>query len=109
MNLIDSRWLKGLLATSRPEPAQQAQRIVAMQLHIVVPAKAGLIAVVLYFYFSSGAFSDVPSTYNLMLEILGLIFYIYVAGNFAAAAFFYFWNRFPPVIFQWLVFTLGIL
>jgi signal transduction histidine kinase len=109
MNLIDSRWLRGLLETSRPEPAQQAERIVAMQLHIVLPAKAGLIAVVLYYHFSSDAFLAGQSTYSLMLEILRTFFFIYVAGNFAAGLFFYFWHRFPPVLFQWLVFTLGIL
>jgi signal transduction histidine kinase len=109
MKLIDPRWLKGLLTTSRPEPAQQAERIVAMQLHIVLPAKAGLIAVVLYYHFSSAAVADVQSIYGLMLEILRPFFFIYVAANFAVGAFFYFWNRFPPAIFQWLVFTLGIL
>ena len=109
MKLFDSRWLKGLLATSRPEPAQQAERIVAMQLHIVLPAKAGLIAVVLYYFFSSGSFSEAPSIYGLMLELLRWYFSIYVAGNFVAALIFFFWRRFPPAIFQWLVFTLGIL
>ena len=38
--------MQGLL-TFRPEPEQQARRIVKMQLHIVLPAKVGIIAVIL--------------------------------------------------------------
>jgi signal transduction histidine kinase len=109
MNPFASRWWKGLLRTSRPEPAEQAARIAAMQLHIVLPAKAGLIAVVLYFQLSSAASLPEQSIYSLMLEILRWFFVVYVAGNCVAGGIFYSWRRFPPVIFQWLVFTLGIL
>ena len=109
MNLFASRWWEGLLRTSRQEPVEQAGRIAAMQLHIVLPAKAGLIAVVLYFHFSSSASLPEPSIYSLMLEILRWLFWVYAASNCVAGGIFYFWRRFPPAIFQWLVFTLGIL
>ena len=109
MNLFASQWWKGLLRTSRPEPVEQAERIAAMQFHIVLPAKAGLIAVVLYFQLSSGASMPEPSIYSLMLEILHWLFWIYVVSNCVAGGIFYAWRRFPPAIFQWLVFTLGIL
>ena len=49
MNLNAWRWIKGLnklLSTRQPEPARQAERIVAMQLHMVLPTKAGVVAVV---------------------------------------------------------------
>ena len=97
------------MLTSRPEPVEQAERIAAMQLHIVLPAKAGLIAVVLYFQLSSAAALPAQSIYSLMLEILRWIFVVYVASNCMAGGIFYSWRRFPPAIFQWLVFTLGIL
>jgi signal transduction histidine kinase len=64
---------------------------------------------VLYFQLTSAASLPVPSTYGLMLEILSWLFWIYVASNCVAGVIFYFWRRFPPAIFQWLVFTLGIL
>ena len=51
MKFIDWERLKGLrrlLATDRPEPTQQAERIVAMQRNVVLPSKAGVILVVLY-------------------------------------------------------------
>ena len=97
------------MRTSRPEPVEQAERIAAMQLHIVLPAKAGLIAVVLYFQLSSAATLPEQSIYSLMLEILRWIFVVYVASNCVAGGIFYSWRHFPPAIFQWLVFTLGIL
>ena len=39
--------LRRLLATDRPEPTQQAERIVAMQRDVVLPSKAGVFLVVL--------------------------------------------------------------
>ncbi len=101
--------VEGAVADLRPEPVEQAERIAAMQLHIVLPAKAGLIAVVLYFQLSSAAALPAQSIYSLMLEILRWIFVVYVASNCMAGGIFYSWRRFPPAIFQWLVFTLGIL
>ena len=43
MKLTERRWRRGLrqlLAAMRPEHAPQVQRIVSMQLHIVMPARA---------------------------------------------------------------------
>ncbi len=109
MNLFESKWWKGLLRTSRREPVEQAERIVAMQLHIVLPAKAGLVAVVYYFNATSGSLLQVQSTYSLMLDILSRVFCVYVGGNAIAGLIYCFWRRFPPAIFQWIVFTTGIL
>lgn len=97
------------MRTGRAEPVEQAERIAAMQLHIVLPAKAGLIVAVLYSQLSSAATLPEQSIYSLMLQILRWIFVIYVASNCMAGGIFYFWRRFPPAIVQWLVFTLGIL
>jgi signal transduction histidine kinase len=109
MNLFKSRWWKGLLRTPQPEPQQQAERIVAMQLHIVLPAKAGLIAVVLYSYLDFGGSLQGQTTYGLVVEMLRWIFFIFVAANAVAGVVFSCWRRFPPSVFQWIVFTLGIL
>ncbi len=109
MKFLDSRWRKGLL-TFRPEPEQQARRIVRMQTHVVLPAKAGIIAVMLYYVFTSGWTQEAPNTHDLALDFLRKYFLVYSACNISAiGAIFVYWKRFPPQLFQWLVFTLGLL
>jgi signal transduction histidine kinase len=108
MKFVDSRWLKGLL-TFRPEPEQQARRIVNTQLRIVLPAKAGIIAIVLFYVFHSDWSLETPSTYDIALAMLKKFFLIYCAFNLAISFFFILWRRFPPGLFQWLVFVLGLM
>ena len=95
--------------TFRPEPEQQARRIVNTQLHVVLPAKAGIIAVILYYVFSSGWSQESISEHDIALELLRKYFLIYSACNVGIGIFFIPWRRFPPGVFQWLVFTLGLL
>ena len=68
------QWLKKLLSTQQPEPTTQAEKIVAMQLQIVLPAKVGVIAVVIaYLYHSDwllGESSQVPSLHLIAIEML---------------------------------------
>ncbi len=109
MNLFNSRWWRALLRTSQPEPGQQAERIVAIQLHIVLPARLGLIAVVIYSNFLFDRNWQGQTTYGLVLETLQWIFFIYIAANALAGLVYCWWRHFPPAIFQWMVFTLGIL
>jgi signal transduction histidine kinase len=112
MKSIDWESLKGLrkmLATSRLKPTRQAERIVAMQLHIVFPARIGVIAVVLYFLSYSGWFSEVPTTRTVVMETLRGFFLAYILSNAIAGLVLGFWRRFPPGLFQWLVFILGLL
>ena len=100
--------MKGLL-TFRPEPAEQAQRIVNMQLRIVLPAKAGIIAVILAYVFTSGWTVETPSAHDVALDALRKYFLVYTACNVCIGALFANWRRFPPRLFQWLVFVLGLL
>jgi len=102
------RKLRWLLATDRPEPAQQAERIVAMQRDVVLPSKAGVFLVVLYYLFYSGWFEG-PTTRLVVLETLQNYFLFYLLGNFLGAVGFILWRRLPPGLFQWLAFTLGLL
>jgi signal transduction histidine kinase len=104
-----TKQLRKLLATDQPEPAQQAARIVAMQRDVVLPSKAGVILVVLYYYFYSGWFDDMPTTRSVVQGMLQGYFWIYVLCNVVAAALFASWRRLPPGLFQWLAFTLGLL
>ena len=100
--------MQGLLSF-RPEPEQQAQRIVNMQLRIVLPAKAGVIGVVLFYVFTSQWIQEAPSAHNVALDFLKRYFVIYSLCNLVAGAMFVKWRSFSPELFQWLVFTLGLL
>jgi signal transduction histidine kinase len=108
MKFLESRRAKGML-TFRPEPEQQARRIAKMQTHVVLPAKVGIIAVTLYYVFTSGWTQEAPNTHDLALDFLRKYFLVYSACNIGIGAIFVFWKRFPPQLFQWLVFTLGLL
>jgi signal transduction histidine kinase len=108
MKVLDSRWMKGLW-TFRPEPEQQARRIVRMQLHVVLPAKVGIIVVILWYVFTSQWTQEAPNTHDLALNFFRRYFLVYSACNLCVGAIFVNWRRFPYGLFQWLVFTLGLL
>src|SRR5208283_1945289 len=112
MKPLDWQTFKGLpklLATPPAEPPKQAERIVAMQLHIVLPVKVGLIVIALYYLFYSGWVSEELTTRWVVQQALQRFFLIYVACNAVASIVLLLWRRFPPGIFQWLVFALGLL
>ncbi len=97
------------MLTFRPEPEEQAQRIVNMQLRIVLPAKAGIIAVILAYVFTSGWTVEAPSAHDVALDYLRKYFLVYTACNVGIGALFLYRKRFPPRVFQWFVFVLGLL
>jgi signal transduction histidine kinase len=106
------QWLKtfpGLLSTPRPEPARQAERIVAVQRRFVLPVRIGALAVALYFIFSSDWFNGPPNTQTILVQTLRGFFLVYIVCNTIAAAFFFSWKHFPPGLFQWVAFVLGLL
>jgi signal transduction histidine kinase len=111
MKLLDRQWIQGLLkllAVPRSKPTRETERIVAMQLHIVLPAKIGVAVIALYYLFSDWSFVA-PSTYLVVLETLQKYFFVYILCNVAAGTVYCFWRRLPGGIFQWLVFTFGLL
>ena len=99
----------GLFAAPRPEPVRQAERIVAVQRRFVLPVRIGVLAVSLYFIFSADWVTDTPNTQTVVVQTLRSFFVVYIICNAIAAAFFYSWQRFPPGLFQWLAFVLGLL
>lgn len=106
------QWLKGfpaLLATPRPDPAVQAQRIISMQRRILLPVRTAVIAIVLYYFFSIDWGAGPPSIQTVVLETLRSFVWVYVACNVIAALIFFSWQRYPTGLFQWLVFILGLL
>jgi len=101
------RSLRGLLATGHPEPVHQAERIVGVLRDVVLPSKAGLSLVVLYYLFSSGWYDE--QTARLVLDTLKNFFLIYLLCNFVGAILLVSWRRLPPGLAQWIAFTLGLL
>ena len=100
--------LRWLLATDRPEPAQQAERIVVVQRDVVLPAKAGVGLVVLGYLLYYGWLEE-QSTRLVVLETIKHYSEVYLGCTLAGAFFFISWRKFPPGLFQWLAFTLGLL
>jgi signal transduction histidine kinase len=100
--------MRGLL-TFRPEPEQQGRRIVNIQLRIVLPAKAGIIAVILAYVFTSGWTVEAPSAHDVVFDYLRKFLVVYSVCTLGISAIFVNWKRFPWGLFQWLVFVLGLL
>ncbi len=112
MKFIEWEQIKGLrrmFALRRREPSQQAARVVVMLRNIVLPAKFGIVLVVLYFLYYSGWSYDVPTLRSVWQDTLKDFFPLYILANLAAYVVLLLWRRFPPGIFQWLAFTLGLL
>jgi signal transduction histidine kinase len=101
--------LPALLAAPRPDPATQAQRIIAMQRRILLPVRVAVIAFVFYYVFSVDWAAGRSSTQTVVLEILRDFFLAYIVCNAIATFIFFSWKYFPTGLFQWLVFILGLL
>jgi signal transduction histidine kinase len=101
--------LRRLLATDNPEPARQARRIVAMQRDIILPSKAGVALVMLYFLFYSGWLYNMQTTQSLVFDYLRHYFEIYVICNAIAVIFFLQARWVAPGLFLWLAFVLSLL
>ena len=112
MKLDPWQWLKtfpGLFAAPRPEPLRQAERIVSVQRRIVMPVRAGVVMAVLYYVFSSDWLNENPNTQTVVLQTLRGFFMFYIFCNVVSSVIFFSWKRFPPGLFQWIVFVLGLL
>ena len=75
----------------------------------MLPVRIGILAVTLYFLFSSDWFNQTPNTQTVFLQTLRGFSLAYILCNVIAAAIFFSWERFPPGLFQWLAFVLGLL
>jgi signal transduction histidine kinase len=101
--------LRRLLVTDNPEPARQARRIVAMQRDVILPSRAGVALVTLYFLFLSGWIFNPNTTTSLTQDYLRHYFEIYVACNAIGTVLFLLERRLPYGLFLWLAFTLSLL
>jgi signal transduction histidine kinase len=100
--------LSVLLAVTHPESAESAQRIVALQRNVVLPARVLAVAGVLYHLYSSPWLRSVVDTYGVVFETIENIFAAYAMLVAATTALFFVVRRFPPGIVQWIVFIIGL-
>ena len=111
MKSVRWQWLNripALLTAPRPEPAEQAQRIVRLQRDIVMPAKLVAIALVFYHIFSSSWLLEVVDTYGVFFDTMQGFFTAYIFFTLTLAVTYFVVRRFPPGVVQWVVFTTGL-
>src|SRR5258706_8521997 len=101
--------LRSLWETPPPEPAMQAARILHMKRNVVLPVKAVIIILILYYIFYSPWMTEVATTRGVVLETLQDFTIFYVLFNLAIATMVLVIRRFPLRLVQWLVFTVGLL
>jgi signal transduction histidine kinase len=112
MKFIQWQWpkkLAALLEIPAPDPSQQTARIVAMQRNIVLPVRAMVTGVVLYYLFYSRWLAEVATTQGVVLETLQNFFVFYVLFQAGAASLLLIVKRYRLGLIQWLVFTIGLL
>lgn len=105
------QWLRRsptLLAAPHPEPAESAQRTVALQRNIILPARLLVLLGVYYHLYSSPWLGEVVNTYGVVFETIQNVFAAYAMLIMAATVVFFVVRRFPPGIVQWIVFTIGL-
>ena len=105
------QWLKrlrGLLAVLPPEPAAHAERIVALQRHIVIPARLVAVAVAFYQLYEKPWVANEDTTYFVLFGTFEKIFRAYALFTVSTAVVFYVVRRFPPSLVQWIVFGMGL-
>ncbi len=100
--------MPALLAVPRPEPAEHARRIVAVQRNIVLPARLLVVAMVYYHLYNSRWLGVAVTTYGVVFETLQNIFAVYALLVVAITVLLLVVRRFPPGSVQWLVFTIGL-
>ncbi len=112
MKFIQWQWPKKLavmLEIPAPDPTQQTARILAVQRNIVLPVRAMVTGVVLYYLAYSRWLTEAATTQGVVLETLQNFFGFYVLFQAGAASVLLIVKRFRLVWVQWLVFTIGLM
>jgi signal transduction histidine kinase len=105
------RWLKRLpafLETPQREPAEHAQRIVALQRNILLPARLLVVVVVFFHLYNSPWLGVVVDTYGVLFETAQATFAACALVMLVVTVLFYVVRRFPPGAVQWVVFASGL-
>lgn len=105
------QWLKRLpaaMAAPRPEPAEHARRILALQRNIILPARLLVVSIVLYHLYTSPWFGEIVDDYGVVFETIERTFVGYTLFVIGVTILVYIARKPPPGSVQWLVFAVGI-
>ncbi len=101
--------LKNLFVSPGLGPAQQAERIHALERNIITPVKGLVIITLIYFFYFSNWIAQVSRMREVAFETIRTLFLGYVVAHIVAAAIFIGVRRLPLLALEWMVFTLGLL
>ena len=98
-----------VLRVPAPAAAQMIQRITVMEVHLILPLKAAVIAMLLYsFFFSSSWINHVLSSLEIAVESTQYIIGIYIIINIAVAALLLNIRRAPLLMVEWGVLIISL-
>ncbi len=100
--------LDRLLVSPGMEPAEQAQRIQAVEQNVVLPIKALITALLLYYFYFSGWLQEPLHMREVAFQMIRGAFLIYVAVNFFMGVVFI-RTRLKLHMIQWSVYATGFL
>jgi signal transduction histidine kinase len=83
-----SAWqkLKELLQETKPSPEEMAMRLQMVERDVILPVKAVLVLILLYYLYFSSWFEDVPLPQSVGQQIIERFFLIYLVFNAVVAA-----------------------
>jgi signal transduction histidine kinase len=105
------QWLKrlpALLETPQREPAEHAQRILAVQRAIILPARLLVAALVFYYIYNSRWLYAVVNDYGVAFETTLSVLNGCALVMLAVTVLFYVVRHPPPGAVQWVVFISGL-
>ncbi len=101
--------LVSALRVPAPAEAQLIQRITVMEVHLILPLKAAVIAMLLYsFFFSASWINHVLSSLEIAVESTQYILAIYIIINIAVAALLLNLRRAPLLLVEWGVLIMSL-
>ena len=111
--MITDQWqwwkrLPGMLVALRPETAEHARWLVALQRNIILPARLSVIAIVFYQLNTSPWLTRVVDSYGVIFETIQNVFAGYTLLVIGAAVVFFVVRRFPLGTVPWIVFVIGL-
>jgi signal transduction histidine kinase len=98
-----------LLRADTPASGVELARIQTMERNIGLPVRAGLIAVLIYYFFFSRWLTETTSLPDIALEYIRRFFLLYLSFNLAASVMLVKANRASVWFIRWVVFTLSLL
>lgn len=112
MNWIERKpWqrLRQSLSLPSMEGGEQAARIHAFQKDVVLPIKAFVVLILIYYFYFSHWFREAETTQEVPFETIRSLFVVYLLLNGVMAAVFFSFRRLSLAALQWTIFTVGLL